>query len=92
MVLRFVAVSGAMIALAGCAQYDEMRSANLAAAQQERVATEEAACRENGVQPGSQAYADCRKEMLRQRQKSAYRQEEVARDMLNESHLRPYGE
>lgn len=86
-----MAMSGAMIALAGCAQYDEIRSANLAAAQHERAAADEATCRDRG-QPGSTAYEDCRKQMLEQRDKSAYRQEKVAEDMLNESSLRPNGE
>lgn len=89
--MRFVTASVVLISLGGCAQYDEIRSANLAAAQQERVAKEEAICRDRG-QPGSAAYEDCRKQMLEQRDKSAYRQEEVARQMLNESSLRPNGQ
>lgn len=90
--MRFAMMLVALALLAGCAQYDEIRSANLAAAQRERAAADEATCRANGAQPGSPAYEDCRNRLLKQRDKSAYRQEEVARQMLNESSLRPIGE
>ncbi len=90
--MRFVTASVVLISLGGCAQYDEIRSANLAAAQRERTAADEAICRGNGVQPGSPAYEDCRTQQLKRRDNSAYRQEEVARQMLNESSLRPIGE
>jgi hypothetical protein len=90
--MRFAMMLMVLAPLVGCAQYDEMRSANLAAAQRERTAADEATCRANGAQPGSPAYEDCRDRLLRRRDKAAYRQEKVARDMLNESSLRPIGE
>jgi len=59
--MRIAAVIVMLTALGGCAQYDATRSANLAAAAQERVAADDAACKASGVQPGTPAYDDCRK-------------------------------
>ena len=59
--MRIATMLVVLTSLAGCAQYDEMRSANLADASKERVAADDAACKSSGAQPGSPAYDECRK-------------------------------
>jgi len=61
-VMRIAAVFVVLTSLAGCAQYDEMRSANLAEAGRQQVAADDAACRPAGA-PGTPAYDDCRKRL-----------------------------
>lgn len=63
--MRFAMMLVVLTSLAGCAQYDEMRNANLAEAAKERVASDDAACRASGA-PGSAAYDDCRKRYANQ--------------------------
>ena len=79
--------------LAGCAQYDATREANLAAAAQERTSADDAACRSStGAQPGSPAYDDCRKRYQNQHAQESHRQSDLANQMLDAHTLRPPGQ
>jgi hypothetical protein len=90
--MRFAAVLVVMTSLAGCAQYDEARNANLAAAAQERVAADEAKCQQAGAQPGSPAYDDCRKRLANQRSSGDRGHSRLIDQMSSGSSLRPIGE
>jgi hypothetical protein len=81
--MRVAAVLLMLTALAGCAQYDATRSANLAAATQERVAADDAACRPAGA-PGSAAYDDCRKRYANQHASEQQGHQRMVDQMLNE--------
>ena len=79
--------------LAGCAQYDATREANLAAAAQERTAADDAACRSStGAQQGSPEYDDCRKRYQNQHAQESHRQNDLANQMLDAHTLRPPGQ
>ena len=80
-----------LTALAGCAQYDETRNANLAAAAQERVAADEAACKSSGA-PGSPQYDDCRKRLANEQAKDTRGHQRLMDQMLNQNNLRPIGQ
>jgi hypothetical protein len=73
----------ALLSLAGCAQYDAARQANLAAAAQAQTAADDASCRSSGAQPGSPAYDDCRKRLENQHAQASHRQDRLANEMLN---------
>jgi hypothetical protein len=90
--MRFAMVVAALLCLAGCAQYDAARDANLAAAAQARAAADDASCRSSGAQPGSPEYADCRNRFDNQRAQKPDRQRRLANEMLNESSIRPPGQ
>ena len=81
--MRFAAMLVALVSLAGCAQYDAARQANLAAAAQARAASDDANCRSSGAQPGSPAYEDCRKRLENQHAQESHRQDRLANEMLN---------
>jgi hypothetical protein len=81
--MRIAAILVALTSLAGCAQYDAMRNQNLAAAAQERVASDDAACRASGA-PGSPAYDDCRRRYANQHASESHSQERLVDQMLNE--------
>ena len=81
--MRFAAMLVALVSLAGCAQYDAARQANLAAAAQARAASDDATCRSSGAQPGSPAYEDCRKRLENQHAQESHRQDRLANEMLN---------
>ena len=81
--MRFAAVLLVLAFLAGCAQYDAAREANLAAAAQARTAADDTACRSSGVQPGSPEYNDCRKRLENQHAQEAHSQDRLANEMLN---------
>ena len=70
--------------LVGCAQYDAAREANLTAAAQARVASDDAACRASGAQPGSPVYEDCRQRLENQHANESHSQARVAEQLLNE--------
>ena len=89
--MRFAAVLVVVTSLAGCAQYDEARNANLAAAAQERVAADEAKCQEAGA-PGSPGYDDCRKRLANQRSSGDRGHSRLIDQMSSGSSLRPIGE
>ena len=80
--MRFVTVLLVLVSLAGCAQYDAERQANLKAAVQARVAADDAACRSSGAQPGTPAYEDCRKRWENQHAQETHSQENLANEML----------
>jgi len=90
--MRFAAMLVVLTSLVGCAQYDEARNANLAAAEQERVASNDAACRSSGAQPGSPAYDDCRKQLANQQARDTRGHQRLIDQMLNDSPLPRRGE
>lgn len=90
--MRFAVALVVLTSLAGCAQYDEARTANLAAAEQERVAADDANCRSSGVQPGSPAYEDCRKRLSNQHANEGRGHLRMLDQMLNGSSGRPIGQ
>jgi hypothetical protein len=90
--MRFATVLVVLTALAGCAQYDETRNANLAAAARERVAADEAACQSSGAQPGSPQYDDCRKRLANQQARDTRSHQRAVDQLLNENNLRPIGQ
>lgn len=80
------------ISLAGCAQYDETRRANLEAAAQEHVAADDASCRSSGLQPGTPTYDDCRKRLANEHASKGTRGHQRMLDsMMNDSALKPFG-
>ena len=90
--MRFAALLLALASLAGCAQYDAERQANLAAAAQLRAASDDANCRSSGAQPGSPAYDDCRRRYANQHAQESHSQENLANQMLNAQKLGPIGQ
>jgi len=90
--MRFVAALVVLTSLAGCAQYDETRRANLAAAEQERVAADDAKCRSSGLQPGTPAYDDCRRRWANQHANEGRGQKRLVDQMFNDNPVRPFGQ
>jgi hypothetical protein len=82
--MRLAAMLVVLTSLVGCAQYDEVRNANLADAAKERVASDDAACRASGG-PGSPAYDDCRKRYANQHASESHSQERLVDQMMNDS-------
>ena len=80
--MRFATVLVVLVTLAGCAQYDAARQANLKAAAQARVAADDANCRSSGAQPGTPAYEDCRKRWENQHAQETRGQENLVNEML----------
>ncbi len=80
--MRFAMMLVLLTSLAGCAQYDEMRNANLAEASKERVASDDAACRASGA-PGTPAYDDCRKRYANQHASEQQGHQRMVDQMLN---------
>ena len=76
--MRFAALLLALMPLAGCAQYDAERAANLAATAQEQTAADDASCQASGVKPGTPAYDDCRRRFSNQHAQSSRSQENLA--------------
>ena len=89
--MRFAVALVVLTSLAGCAQYDETRNANLAAAEQERVAADDANCRASG-EPGSAAYEDCRKRWANQHANEGRGQKRLVDQMFNDNPVRPFGQ
>ena len=81
--MRFAAALVLLTALAGCAQYDEMRSANIAEATREQVAADDASCRPAGA-PGSPAYDDCRKRLANAHASEQTGHQRLVDQMLND--------
>jgi len=90
--MRFAATLLALMSLAGCAQYDAERQANLAAAAQARAAADDASCRSSGAQPGSPQYEDCRRRLENQHAQETHSQNDLANQMLNATKLGPIGQ
>jgi hypothetical protein len=90
--MRFAALVLALAPLAGCAQYDAERASNLAAAQQAQTASDDAACRSSGAQPGMPAYDDCRRRYANLHAQSSRSQENLANEMLKGQKLGPIGQ
>lgn len=90
--MRFATMLLVLTSLVGCAQYDATREANLEAAARERVASDDAACRSSGVQPGTPAYDDCRKRFANQHASETRGHERLIDQMLSDSPLPPRGE
>jgi hypothetical protein len=82
--MRLATVLVLLMSLVGCAQYDEARKVNLAAATQERVAADDAACRSAGA-PGSPPYDDCRKRWANQHASETRTQQRLVDQMSNDS-------
>jgi hypothetical protein len=82
--MRFAAMLVVAMSLAGCAQYDAMRNENLAAASQDRVAADDAACRPSGA-PGTPAYDDCRKRYANLHASETHRQNRLVEQMVNDN-------
>lgn len=89
--MRFVAALVILTSLAGCAQYDETRKANLAAAAQDQVAADDATCRPSG-QPGSPAYDDCRKRLANEHASGTRGYQRMLDGMTNDSALKPFSQ
>ena len=81
-----------LLALAGCAQYDAERAANLAATHEAQTASDDAACQSSGVKPGTPAYDDCRRRYSNLHAQSSRSQENLANDMLKGQKLGPIGQ
>jgi len=82
--MRFAAMLVVVLSLAGCAQYDDMRNENLAAASRDRVAADDAACRPSGA-PGTPAYDDCRKRYANLHASETRRQNRLVEQMFKDS-------
>ena len=81
--MRFAVALLLLAFLAGCAQYDAARQANLASAARARTAADDTACRSSGAQPGSPAYSDCRQRLANQHAQETNSQDRLANEMLN---------
>ena len=79
----FAALLVLLTSLVGCAQYDDMRSANLAASARDRVASDDAACRPSGA-PGSPGYDDCRKRLANQQASESQSHQRLVDQMMKE--------
>jgi hypothetical protein len=89
--MRFFAVLVFLASLAGCAQYDETRSANLAAAARDRAASDDAACQQSGAKPGTPAYDDCRKRYDNQHAGEARSHQRMLDQMTSHNSLKQFG-
>jgi uncharacterized protein YecT (DUF1311 family) len=90
--MRFATVLVALVCLAGCAQYDAERHANLAAAAQAWAAADDANCRSSGAQSGSPEYADCLQRFANQHAQETDRQHKLVDEMLNTRPIGPIGQ
>ncbi|HZT24817.1 MAG TPA: hypothetical protein VFA57_03845 [Pseudolabrys sp.] len=90
--MRFCIMLLALAALVGCTQYYARRDANLAEAAQERAASDDAACRSSGLQPGTPAYEQCRTSLGDRHAQENRRQQGLANQMLNAHPLHDIGQ
>lgn len=81
--MRFVAVLIVLTALVGCAQYNDARDANLAAAAQDRVAADDAKCQASGLQTGTPAYDDCRRRLANEQASGTRGYQRMIDQMVN---------
>lgn len=89
--MRLAAMLVMLMPLVGCAQYDEARTANLAAAERDRVASDEAACRSAGA-PGTPQYDDCRKRLANQQARETRGHQRMLDQMTNQNNLGAIGQ
>ena len=90
--MRFAVILVVLTSLAGCAQYDEARNANLAAAAQNQVAADDANCRSSDRQPGSPAYDDCRRRLANEHASGTRGYQRMLDAMTGDSALKPFGQ
>lgn len=90
--MRLAAMFVVLTSLVGCAQYDEARSARLAAAAQEQVAGDDAKCQDAGLKPGSPEYEDCRKRTAEQNARGTRGYQRMLHVMENDRGGRPFGQ
>jgi len=90
--MRFAVALVVLTSLAGCAQYDEARKANLEAAAADQVAADDANCRSSGLQPGSPEYDDCRRRWSNQHANEGRGHKRMLDQMMRGSSTRPFGE
>jgi len=90
--MRLAAMFVVLTSLVGCAQYDEARNANLAAAAQEQVAADDAKCQEAGLKPGSIEYEDCRKRIAERNARGTRGYQRMLNVMENDRGGRPFGQ
>ena len=91
--MRCAALFVLLISLVGCAQYDETRTANLAAAAQAQVAADDANCQASGLKPGSPDYDDCRKRLANEHATKGTRgYQRMLNVMENDRGGRPFGQ
>jgi len=90
--MRFAVMLAILTSLGGCAQYDETRTANLAAAAQEQVAADDAKCQASGLRPGSPEYEDCRKRLAEQNARGTRGYQRMLNVMENDRGGRPFGQ
>jgi hypothetical protein len=91
--MRFAVALVFLAVLAGCAQYDETRRANLEMAAQEQVAAHDATCQASGFKPGSAEYDDCRKRLANEQANKGTRgYQRMLNVMENDRGGRPFGQ
>lgn len=90
--MRWAMVFVVLTSLVGCAQYDEVRNANLATAAQDQVASDHAKCQSSGLQPASPAYDDCRKRVAEQNARGTRGYQRMLDGMMNDRAGRPFGQ
>lgn len=91
--MRFAMALAILTALAGCAQYDNARTANLEMAAQEQVAAHDANCQASGLKPGSPEYDDCRKRLANEQANKGTRgYQRMLNVMENDRGGRPFGQ
>lgn len=90
--MRFAALFVILASLAGCAQYDEARRANLETAAQTQVAADDANCQASGLKPGSPEYEDCRKRLAEQNARGTRGYQRMLHVMENDRGGRPFGQ
>ena len=88
--MRFATMLVVLTSLAGCAQYDEARNANLQAASQDQVAADDANCRSQGLQPASAEYNDCRKRLANEHASGTRAHQRMLDTMTSDSALKPF--
>lgn len=91
--MRFAVMLVVLTSLGGCAQYDDARNANLAAAAQDQVAADDANCQASGLRPGSPEYDDCRKRLANEHANKGTRgYQRMLNVMENDRGGRPFGQ
>lgn len=87
--MRFAGALLLLTSLAGCAQYDEARKANLEAANRDQVAADDATCRPAGA-PSSAEYNDCRKRLANEHASGTRAHQRMLDSMTSDSALKPF--
>jgi hypothetical protein len=90
--MRFAVALVFLTVLAGCAQYDNARDANLETAGREQVAADDAKCQAAGLKPGSPDYEECRKRLAEQNARGTRGYQRMLNVMENDRGGRPFGQ